>query len=186
MPKATFPTVQMHRTRLTALSPDRARAASVSSHGAGRVAAPPSHALAGTSMRIVTAGGPVLNYEFTSSNGLTLREGNGLPVSSCYGAIEQQHMVVFSHKIPDSARGYTVVIDRNTRRATVFESPVDGEGASSGVDDRLQVLDSPREAQRQVYFGHIAPSAPCEPRQRRQARLFRAQPVCWRRQGSAR
>jgi len=55
-------------------------------------------------MKIVTDGGPVLNYVFKDKRKLALAEGNGSPVESGYGALTLKQLVFFSHMVPGIQR----------------------------------------------------------------------------------
>ena len=83
-------------------------------------ASPTSDALAGKSLKIVLDDGPTLEYSFTRDT-LTLKEGDAAPVSAPYAAKEQGQIILFTHMIPDTVRGYNIVIDKKTNLVTVFE-----------------------------------------------------------------
>ena len=59
-----------------------------------------------------------------------------------FGALEQDHICLFSHMIPGTQRGYTVIVDREAKLATVIELWF------SGYEDN-------REVQRQIYYGYL-------------------------------
>ena len=101
-----------------------------------------SDLLAGKSLRIVTDEGPVLSYTFSSRNRLALSGGGGAAVESGYGALSLQQLVLFSHMVPGTQKGYNVVVDLETGLATVFEVWF------SGYTDK-------REVQRQIYYGYV-------------------------------
>ncbi|MES2626550.1 MAG: MoaF N-terminal domain-containing protein [Pseudomonadota bacterium] len=128
-----------HRINWTKLSEDQIiskLAAAKGPTGTGT-----SSTLAGKSLKIVTDDGPTLEYNFRSANELTLSE-NGDDLTANYGALELKTLLVISHLVPDTQRGYHVIIDQHTNLATVFETWF------SGYDDK-------RETQRQVYYGYV-------------------------------
>ncbi len=143
MPGTPYPKQQMHRIAYTKLTPQQIadKLAPAAKSGPAH-ASPLSDALAGRSLRIVTDKGPVLNYKFDGDSRLSLAEDGGKAVQAGYGALTQDSIVFFSHLIPGSQRGYSVVIDRDTNLATVFELWF------SGYKDN-------REVQRQIYFGYV-------------------------------
>jgi phenolic acid decarboxylase len=83
-------------------------------------ASPTSGALAGKTMRIVPDGAPVLEYTFSDET-LTLKEGGGAVVTAPYTALELDKLVLFTHMIPGTVRGYGVVVDTGTSLTTSFE-----------------------------------------------------------------
>jgi hypothetical protein len=83
-------------------------------------ASPTSDALAGKSLKIILDDGPTLEYSFTRDT-LTLKEGDAAPVSAPYAAKELGKIILFTHMIPDTVRGYNVIFDRKTNLVTVFE-----------------------------------------------------------------
>ncbi len=78
-------------------------------------------ALAGTSLKIVFDEGPALEYAFKSESELTLSEGGAAAVTAPYAARELEGIVLFTHLIPGTLRGYGVVYDTTTGLATAFE-----------------------------------------------------------------
>src|SRR5690606_24907032 len=56
--------------------------------------------------------------------------------------------------IPGTPRGYTVIVDRHTNLATVFELWFNGE-VYIGAGDARQRIDVAREVQREIYFGYV-------------------------------
>jgi hypothetical protein len=145
VPDVTYPKEQMHRIRYTKLTESQI-GAKLEAAKAGPVSATRlSDVLAGRSMKIVTDEGPVLNYTFGSRNRLTLAEGGGPPVEGGYGALALQQLVLFSHMVPGTQRGYTVIVDRQTNLATVFEVWF------SGYTDK-------REVQRHISYGYVEES----------------------------
>jgi hypothetical protein len=105
-------------------------------------ASPLSERLADRSLRIVSDNGPALDYEFASSNRLTLAEVGGSEVEAGYGALTLGHIVLFAHLIPGTQRGFAAIVDEATGLATVFELWF------SGYEDK-------REVQREVHHGFV-------------------------------
>jgi hypothetical protein len=143
----------MHRIKYTKLTPEQILGKLAAAADGPTSASPLSDALAGQSLRIVLDGdGPTLSYRFADRNRLSLEEGNAAAVQAGYGALTIDRTVLFSHVIPRTLRGYTVVVDRDTNLATVFETWFGG-------------YEDIREVQRQVYHGYVeqpggaAPSA---------------------------
>ena len=131
----------MHRIKYTKLTPEQIGGKLDASKGPVSVS-PLSEVLAGKSLRLVLDSGPALGYRFTSRNRLSLAEGDAPAVDAGYGALTLDHLVLFSHLIPRTQRGYTVVIDQETNLATVFEVWF------SGYEDN-------REVQRQISHGYV-------------------------------
>lgn len=132
----------MHRIQYTKLTPEQiARELSAAVDGPSS-ASPRSDVFAGTSLRIVLDDGPALRYRFADGTRLTLAEGDGGPVQAGYGALMLDRVVLFSHLVPGTQRGYTVVVDRDTQLATVFEVWF------SGYEDN-------REVQRHISYGYV-------------------------------
>lgn len=136
---------QMHRIKYTKLTPEQILSKLAIAADGPSSASPLSDALARTSLKIVLDGGAVLNYRFADNKRLTVSEGDAAAVNAGYGALTLDRIVLFSHVIPRTPRGYTVVIDRDSSLATVFEVWF------SGYEDN-------REVQRQVSFGYVEQS----------------------------
>ena len=108
--------------------------------------------------------GPVLEYEFPSEIKLTLKENGGTAVSCDYGAHSLKDITLFSHMIPGTKRGYTVIVNWETSVVAAFEMWfVDYEGQPPDTSIAFvpvaemskQPLYVNREVQRQYYFGYI-------------------------------
>jgi phenolic acid decarboxylase len=82
---------------------------------------PLSGALSGKSLKIVLDGGPILEYKFTSKDKLTFSEGEAKAVTTPYSAKELDGIILFTHMIPDTVRGYGIVYDTKTNLVTAFE-----------------------------------------------------------------
>ena len=105
---------------------------------------------------------PALEYSFVSKDRLLLSENGGEPVECAYGALELNHCILFSHMVPDTLRGYTVVLDTASGRAAVEEMWfIDYEGTDVEKLPRpLSIEDLAglgfyvnREVERQIYRG---------------------------------
>jgi hypothetical protein len=83
-------------------------------------ASPLSNALAGKSLKIVLDQGPTLMYKFTK-DALTFSEGSAAAVTAPYSAKELDDIILFTHMIPDTLRGYGIVYDKKTSLVTAFE-----------------------------------------------------------------
>ncbi|HTU63694.1 MAG TPA: hypothetical protein VMF89_34760, partial [Polyangiales bacterium] len=134
-----YPKEQMHRIRYTKLTEKQIGDKLVAAAAGPRCASALSDALSGKSMTIVTDGGPTLAYHFTAKNRLSLIADAGPAVQAGYGALTLQRLVLFSHMVPGTQKGYQVIIDPVQRLATVFEIWF------SGYSDN-------REIQRQIHF----------------------------------
>jgi hypothetical protein len=148
-----YPREQMHRIAYTKLTTDQI--SDKLAQNSGPISASPlSDALAGRSLKIVTDNGPTLDYSFSSANRLALAENGGAGVEAGYGALKLHHLVVFSHLVPGTQRGYHVIVDEDTRLATVFETWFSGEVTAAVRGETIR-LDANREVQREVYFGYV-------------------------------
>lgn len=142
----------MHRIKYTKLTPEQIGSRLSAAANGPASASPLSEVFAGRSLKIVLDNGPVLTYRFTDRSRLSLAEGDAAAVQAGYGALTLDRLVLFSHMVPRTQRGYTVVVDQETNLATAFEVWF------SGYEDN-------REVQRQVYYGYVeqagtpAPSA---------------------------
>ena len=145
MPTIRYPREQMHRIKYTKLTPEQILGKLASAANGPTSASPLSDAFAGKSLTIVLDNGPALSYRFADRSTLTLTEGTAAAVQAGYGALTLDRIAIFSHMIPKTQRGYTVVIDQDTNLATAFEVWF------SGYQDN-------REVQRQVYYGYVETS----------------------------
>ncbi len=82
---------------------------------------PHSPVLSRKSLRIVLDQGPVLEYTFNSKDKLTFSEDGRKVVTVPYSAKELGGVVLFTHLIPDTVRGYGIVYDTRTNLVTAFE-----------------------------------------------------------------
>ncbi len=138
-----YPEKQMHRIAYTKLTKEQiaAQLDPVAAHGPTCVS-PLATDFAGESLEIVINDGPALKYQFASNTELSVAEDGGKAIHAGFGALEIDHICLFTHMIPGTQRGYTVVVDRKSRLATVIELWF------SGYEDN-------REVQRQIYYGYI-------------------------------
>ena len=122
-----------------------------------------SNAVAGKRLKIVTdEGGPALEYNFRNGRELELSENGGKAVKVGYGALQSRSLVLVSHMIPGTQRGYQLVLDQQTRLATVFEVSFSGyaplETAAAAEAKRAPQFKNGRrnrEAQRKIWFGYV-------------------------------
>jgi hypothetical protein len=143
-----YPKKPMHRIAYTKLTREQigAKLAPVAEQGPTSVS-PLASDFAGQSLRIVTDGGPALNYRFATHSKLSVAEDGAKPVNAGFGALELDNVCFFTHLVPGTQRGYAVAIDRRSKLATVIELWF------SGYEDN-------REVQRQVYFGYVDGGGP--------------------------
>jgi len=107
--------------------------------------------------------GPVLSYSFQSKSKLTLSENGGDPIEAGYGSLTLKRMIFFTHMVPRTLKGYSVIVDLDTDLVTVFEVWFCG-----GKDGQGQLLDD-REVQRQIYFGYVEVAGQDPPEERHHA-----------------
>ncbi|HTT05675.1 MAG TPA: MoaF N-terminal domain-containing protein [Steroidobacteraceae bacterium] len=143
MPGTPYPKRPMYRIAYTRLTGEQiaARLEPVSARGPASASAPEAD-LVGKSLRIITDDGPTLSYGFASPTRLSIAEERGTLAHAGYGSLRMGHISLFSHMIPGTQRGYTVVWDRNSSLASVIELWF------SGYEDN-------RELQRQIYYGYV-------------------------------
>jgi hypothetical protein len=138
----------MHRIRYTKLTPEQIAGKLASAATGPASASPLSDVLAGRSMRIVLDDGPALSYTFSGSNRLSLAEGDAAAVQAGYGALTLDRLILFSHMVPRTQRGYTVVLDQDTNLVTVLEVWFSGSAANPDIRDE-------REVQRHISYGYV-------------------------------
>lgn len=144
MPGTPYPKAQMHRIAYTKLS-ERDIESKLSKVGGPASASPLSDVLAGKALKIVTDKGLTLSYSFHGKDRLTVSENGGVAVEAGYGGQALGRVVMFSHLIPGTQRGYAVIVDQKTDLVTVFELWF------SGYEDK-------REVQREVHQGYVEQS----------------------------
>jgi MoaF N-terminal domain len=160
--KRNYRPLQMHRMAWTDLSEDQVTQALKPAAGGPGGKPAGSDVLAGKRLKIVTDGGPVLEYNFRTARELELSENGGKAVKAGYGALPSRDNVLVTHMIPGTQRGYSLVVDRDSGLATVFEVSFSGyakqETAAAEAARRAPQFKSGRrnrEAQRQVWFGYV-------------------------------
>ncbi len=146
--------IPMHRFNYTKLTEKQIADKLKSTAGGPACASGLSDALAGKTYRIVTDKGPILNYDFTSQNQLTISENSGARTKAGYGALTLKQIVFFSHMIPGTQKGYNVFVDLDTKLATVFEVWL-SSGRKEMTLGRKEITVDNREVQRQIYFGYL-------------------------------
>jgi hypothetical protein len=121
-----------------------------------------SNVLAGTRLKIVTNGGPTLEYHFPSGHELELSENGGKATKGGYGAMASRDLVLVSHMIPGTQRGYQLIVDRQSGLATVFEVSFSAyqalETAAAAAAKRQPQFKNGRrnrEVQRNIWFGYV-------------------------------
>ncbi len=139
----------MHRFKYTKLTREQIVSKLARTAGSPKSVSAFSDALAGKSLKITTDEGPVLSYSFKDKNRLAFSESGGEAIEAGYGALTLKQMVLFSHMVPGTLKGYSVFVDLESNLVTVFEVWFCG-----GKDSQGQVLDD-REVQRQFYFGFV-------------------------------
>ncbi len=84
-------------------------------------ASPGSDYLSGKTLNIVLDQSTALKYRFESGETLVLTEGNNPVITAPYSAKELEGIVLFTHMVPGTMRGYGVVWDTGTDLVTAFE-----------------------------------------------------------------
>jgi hypothetical protein len=146
-----------------------------------------SSALAGSKLRIVTDDGPTLEYNFRSARELELSENGGKAVKAGYGALENRSLVLVSHMIPGTQRGYKLVVDRHSGLATVFEVYFSGyekaELAAAAEAKRQPQFKNGRrhrEAQRKIWFGYVDDGKPAPTARHTYTNRLEGKGIYWR------
>jgi hypothetical protein len=154
--------LQMHRIPYTDLTEAQVTQALRPAASGPVSKSPTSSVLAGTRLKIVTDGGPTLVYAFRSDRDLELSENSAKPVKAGYGALEDRSLVMVTHMLPGTQRGYTLVVDRATGLATVFETSFSGyatqelaAAAEAKREPQFRNGRRHREAQRRIWFGYV-------------------------------
>ena len=142
--KINYPKEQMHRIRYTKLTDQQITAKLAAATAGPACVSAYTDALAGKSLHIVTDNsGPSLAYSFKSKGRqLALSVDGGPAIQATYGALPLQQLVLLSHLIPGTQKGYQVILDLDSHLATVFEVWF------SGYTDN-------REVQRVIHFGYL-------------------------------
>ena len=162
MPKRTYRSLQMHRIPYTDLSESQVTQALRAGAAGPASQSPVSNVLSGTRLKIVTDGGPVLAYTFRTAKDLELSENGGKPIKAAYGALEDRSLLLISHLVPGTQRGYQLVVDQHTGLATVFEVSFNGyaaleiaAAAEAKREPQFKNGRRNREVQRKVWFGYV-------------------------------
>ena len=113
--------VPMHRFMYTKLTKDQIAQKLAAAVDGPECVSDLSDVLEGKSYRILTDDGPSLSYRFKKKNKLIFSENQGASIKSGYGLLTLDHMVFFSHMVPETLKGYNVFIDLNTNLVTVLE-----------------------------------------------------------------
>ena len=161
MTNRSYRPLQMHRIPYTDLTESQvSQALRPAATGPGSKS-PLSGALAGKRLKIVTDG-PTLEYNFRTARELELAESGGKAVKAGYGAMESRSLVLVSHMIPGTQRGYDLVVDLHSGLATVFEVSFSGYApqeiaTAAGLKREPQFKNGRRnrEAQRKIWFGYV-------------------------------
>jgi hypothetical protein len=144
----------MHRFKYTKLTKEQIDKKLIPTAAGPECVSEYSDALAGKSLKIVTDGGPTLNYTFKDKRKLVLAENGGSAVESGYGALTLKQVVFFSHMIPKTQKGYNVFVDLDTNLVTVFEVWLSSGKKEITLSKKEFTIDN-REVQRQIYFGYV-------------------------------
>jgi molybdenum cofactor biosynthesis protein MoaF len=144
-----YPREQMHRIKYTKLTPEQILSKLSPAANGPTSASALSDVFADKTLKIVLDNGPTLRYRFADRNRLSFAEtDDATTVQAGYGALTLDRLVLFSHIIPRTQRGFTVIVDQDTNLVTAFETWF------SGYQDN-------REVQRQIYYGYVeVPGAP--------------------------
>ena len=125
-------------------------------------------ALSGKTMKILLdtlhVEGPTLEYDFKSDKTLTLSENGAAAVTCDYSALSLKNITLFTHMIPNTKKGYTVIVNWDTAVVTAFEMWfTDSEGKVFDTTKEFYDMGDitkfgefvNREVQRQYYFGYF-------------------------------
>jgi hypothetical protein len=155
--------LQMHRIAYSDLTEAQVSQALRAAASGPASKFPLSNALAGKRLTIVTdGGGPTLEYSFHSARELELSETGSKAIKCGYGALQERSLVLVSHMIPGTQRGYHLVVDQQSGLATVFEVHFSGyaeqEKAAAAAARRAPQFKNGqrnREVQRKIWFGYV-------------------------------
>ena len=101
-----------------------------------------------------------LDYVFDSGFTLSLTENGKTYKGVPYNALQvRDNIVLLTHIIPDTSRGWHIVVDLKTSLVTAFETwfgiTVPVGGSLDGVRKPTHNRDIPREVQRHYHFGYV-------------------------------
>jgi hypothetical protein len=164
----TYRPLQMHRIPYSDLTEEQVTQALRPAARGPASKSPLSNALAGKRLKIVTdEGGPTLEYHFRNGRELELSENGGKAIRAGYGVLENRSLVLVSHMVPGTQRGYKLAVDQHSRLATVFEVSFSGY-AQQAIAAAAEAKREPqfkngrrnREAQRKIWFGYVDDGSP--------------------------
>jgi hypothetical protein len=156
--------LQMHRIPYTDLTESQVSLALRATASGPSSKSPLSNVLVGKRLKIVTDDGPTLEYNFRTGRELELSESGGKAIKAGYGAMESRSLVLVSHMIPGTQRGYELVVDQHTGLATVFEVSFSGyaqqeiataAAATPKREPQFKNGRRNREVQRKIWFGYV-------------------------------
>ncbi|MET0293190.1 MAG: MoaF N-terminal domain-containing protein [Steroidobacteraceae bacterium] len=157
----------MHRIAYTDLTESQVLQALKPTASGPASRSPATSVLAGKRLKIVTDQGPTLEYNFRTNRELELIEKGGKPVKAAYGALESRDLVLVSHMLPGTQRGFNVVIDQHSGLVTVFEISFSGYAAAEkkAAEEAKRAPQFKngqrnREVQRNVFFGYVDKGGP--------------------------
>ncbi|MBR4693000.1 MAG: MoaF N-terminal domain-containing protein, partial [Oscillospiraceae bacterium] len=130
----------MFRTQYSKLTPDCIREKLAPAPAPSQPA--PALKLNGLKLSIVTDNGPRLTYDFANGK-VKLTVKGKKAVETAYGARELKNLLLVSCLLPGTQSAYHLVLDRDTRLVTLFETWFSDPNVKEA-----------REAQREVYFGY--------------------------------
>lgn len=193
MLRRNYQPLQMHRIPYTDLTEAQVLEL-IKPTAAGPQAKTALHeALAGSKLKIVTDdGGPVLEYHFRSARELELKERGGKALKAGYGALQDRDLVLVSHMVPGTQRGYKLVFDQHTRLATVFEVSFSGyaaletAAAAAATPQRQPQFKNGlrnREVQRKVWFGYVDDGGPAPQERHTYTNRLEGKGVAWKQDG---
>lgn len=103
--------------------------------------------LEGKQIKLVLDKGPALAYSFGADT-LTFTEDGGASIEAPYSARKLKNIILVTHMVPDSVKGFNLIIDESTNLATVFEVWFCGFEPDK------------REVWRQYYTGYVETEGP--------------------------
>jgi hypothetical protein len=162
--KRNYRSLQMHRIPYTDLTESQVlQILKPAANGPSSKSAS-SNTLAGRRIKIVTDEGPKLEYNFRNGRNLELSENGGKKIKAVYGAMDSRSLVMVSHMIPGTQRGYKLVLDEDTGLATVFEISFNAYAAQETAaaaaatpkrDPQFKNGQRNREVHRKLWFGYV-------------------------------
>ena len=131
----------MFRTQYSKLTPDYIREKLAPAPAPSQPV--PVLKLNGLKLSVVTDNGPRLTYAFAAGK-LKLTVRGKKAMETAYGARELKNLLLVSCLLPGTQSAYHLVLDRDTRLVTLFETWFSDPNVKEA-----------REAQREVYFGYV-------------------------------